>query len=126
MLSRHHTLSNLQELISFTSANGTVLSIPLQIGTKFHHFGVLLLKDRNGTVDNIIHKRNNDPERINTVILKEWLNGSGKQPMTWEIIVFLHFRPNREIRDSRRLTYYSIDREYIQKYSKEHGDAQNK
>ena len=82
------TTPNLPELISFTSANGTVLSIPSQIGTKFHQISLLLLKDRNGTtVDNIIYKHNNDPERINTEILKEWLNGSGKQPVTWEIFI---------------------------------------
>ena len=65
-----------------------MLNIPLQTGTKFFQFGLLLLEDRNGTtVDNIIYKHNNDPERINTEILKEWLNGSGKQPVTWEILI---------------------------------------
>ena len=82
------TTPNLPELISFTCANGTVLNIPLQIGTKFFLFGPLLLKDSNGTtVDNIIYKHNNDPVQINTEILKEWLNGSGKQPVTWEILI---------------------------------------
>ena len=81
------TTPNLPELISFTCANGTVLSIPSQIGTRFFQFGPLLLKDRNGTiVDNIVHRHNDDPERINTEILKKWLNGSGKQPVTWEIL----------------------------------------
>ena len=65
-----------------------MLNIPLQIGTKFYQFGLLLLKDSNGTtVDNIIYKHNNDPVQINTEILKEWLNGSGKQPVTWEILI---------------------------------------
>ena len=65
-----------------------MLNIPLQIGTKFYQFGLLLLEDRNGTtVDNIIFKHNNDPVQINTEILKEWLNGSGKQPVTWEILI---------------------------------------
>ena len=66
-----------------------MLNIPLQIGTKFFLFGPpLLLKDSNGTtVDNIIHKHNNDPAQINTEILKEWLNESGKQPVTWEILI---------------------------------------
>ena len=82
------TTPNLPELILFTCANGKVLNIPLQIGTKFYQFGLLLLKDSNGTtVDNIIFKHNNDPVQINTEILKEWLNGSGKQPMTWEILI---------------------------------------
>ena len=82
------TKPDLPELILFTCANGTVLNIPLQIGTNFFQFGPLLLEDRNGTtVDNIIFKHNSDPERINTEILKEWLNGSGKQFVTWEILI---------------------------------------
>ena len=33
------------------------------------------------------HKNLNDPERINTEILQEWLTGSGKQPVNWTTLV---------------------------------------
>ena len=33
------------------------------------------------------HKHSNDAERINTEILKEWLTGRGKQPVTWATLV---------------------------------------
>lgn len=61
-----------------------MINIPEEIATKYHQFGILLLDDRTGSRVNIItHKHSNDAERINTKILEEWLNGRGKQPVTW-------------------------------------------
>ena len=33
------------------------------------------------------HKHSNDAERINIEVLKQWLTGRGKQPVTWAILV---------------------------------------
>ena len=33
------------------------------------------------------HKRLNDAERINVDILKKWLSGRGRQPVTWTTLV---------------------------------------
>ena len=60
--------------------------------------------------------------------------GSNSPIFPWVAISF-HSSPNiefytlktsREPQDLRGLTYYSIDRTYIQKYFKEYGNAQNK
>ena len=33
------------------------------------------------------HKHLNDAERINIEILKQWLTGRGKQPVTWATLI---------------------------------------
>ena len=65
-----------------------MLNIPVEIATKYVHFGTLLLDDRTGSrVKTMAHKKHYDPEQINTEILQEWLTGKGKQPVTWAILV---------------------------------------
>ena len=36
---------------------------------------------------NMAHQFQNDPERINEEILRQWLSGKGKQPVTWATLV---------------------------------------
>ena len=58
------------------------------VGTKYVAFGALLLDDSTGArVKNMAHKHLNDAEPINTEILQQWLNESGKQPVTWAALV---------------------------------------
>ena len=77
----------LPQLLSFPCAERKV-NIPVEIGTKYVRFGTLLLEDANGAkVSNMEHKYQRDPERINTEILREWLNGKGKQPVTWATVI---------------------------------------
>ena len=48
---------------------------------------MFLLDDPNGTkVDNIEFKHRGDPERINREILKKWVTGREKKPVTWETL----------------------------------------
>ena len=76
------------DLVSFTHADGTKVCIAEEIGTKYERFGILLLQDRTGAnVRNIAHRCSNDPERINTEILQQWLAGMGKLPVTWATLV---------------------------------------
>ena len=71
------------ELLNFTIA-GKRVSIATEVGTKYVRFGTILLQDTTGSrVKNMAHKHLNDPERINTDILQEWLAGRGKLPVTW-------------------------------------------
>ena len=35
----------------------------------------------------VIHKYNNDAEQINQEILEQWIDGKGKQPVTWGALV---------------------------------------
>ena len=65
-----------------------MVSVPVEIATKYVQFGTFLLDDRNGSrVKIMAHKHLNDAERINTEILEEWLTGRGKQPVTWATLV---------------------------------------
>ena len=59
-----------------------------QISTKFSAFGVLLLEDScNGAViDAITHKHHHDPDQINHDVLKRWLRGEGRKPVTWKTL----------------------------------------
>ena len=60
----------------------------MEIGTKYVQFGTFLLVDSTGSrIETMAHKHLNDAERINTEILKEWLTGRGKQPVTWATLI---------------------------------------
>jgi len=46
------------------------------------------LNDQTGAkITAIEQKRLNDAEKINIDILKEWLQGKGKKPVTWQTLV---------------------------------------
>ena len=61
-----------------------MVSIPVEVATKYVQFGTFLLEDRTGSrVKIMAHKNYNDAEQINTEILQEWLTGRGKQPVNW-------------------------------------------
>ena len=82
------TNPTLPELLKFTCPNGRVVSIPVEIATKYVQFGTFLLDDRNGSrVKIIARKHHYDAEQINIEILQEWLIGRGKQPVTWATLV---------------------------------------
>ena len=78
----------LQELLKFKCTDGRVVNIPVEIGTKYVSFGVLLLDDKTGSRVNIIaHKHLNDAERINIDILHTWLSEDSKQLVNWKKLV---------------------------------------
>ena len=64
------------------------MSIPIEIATKYDQFGTFLLDDSTGSrVETIAHRHHYDPELINMKILKEWLTGRGKHPVTWATLI---------------------------------------
>ena len=78
----------LPELLKFTCTDGRVVSIPVEIATKYKTFGTFLLEDDRGArVDIITCECRERAEDINTKILQEWLNGRGKQPVTWATLI---------------------------------------
>ena len=78
----------LPELLRFTCADERKINIAKQIGDEYKTFGTLLLKDDNGKkVRSMESKHQNDPPKINALILEEWLNGSGEQPVTWATLI---------------------------------------
>ncbi len=75
------------EFLKFPSAHGSI-NIPQKISTSFRRFGVFLLDDDTGSrVEALIHHHREDAEAINMAILREWLQGRGRQPVTWETLV---------------------------------------
>ena len=63
------------------------VSIPLRIGQKYWHFGILLLQDNTGNiVESIEYESQKNAEMINLKILKKWVNGTGL-PVTWDILI---------------------------------------
>lgn len=51
-------------------------------------FGQLLLEDNTLTeVHSITGNHSDDIERINTEILKQWITGKGKHPVTWKTLI---------------------------------------
>ncbi len=77
----------LPELLRFDGRHATI-NIPQQISIKFKKFGVFLLNDATGArVDALVHQHREDAEAINQAVLQEWLQGMGKQPVTWRTLV---------------------------------------
>ena len=63
------------------------INIPQEIGVKYHQFGPFLLDDSNGArTRNIAYKNREDSELVNIEILKEWITGRGKHPVTWKTL----------------------------------------
>ena len=77
----------MMELIRFRGRSRRI-NIPQEIITKYYQFGVLLLKDATGArIESIIHNHTRDAEQISLEIFKQWLNGEGEQPVTWQTLV---------------------------------------
>lgn len=77
----------LPELLKFTCA-GKTINIVKEIGNKYKYFGTFLLEDNYGQkVTSMESQHHSDSSKINTLILEEWLNGRGKQPVTWATLV---------------------------------------
>ena len=63
------------------------INIPLRIGQKYWHFGILLLQDNTGNmVETIEYECQKNAEMINLKILKKWINGTGL-PVTWDVLI---------------------------------------
>ena len=74
------------ECIRFQGRQRTI-NIPREIGTNYYYFGLHLLDDPNGTrVRNLELEYRQNAERINTEILREWVIGRGKKPVTWKTL----------------------------------------
>ena len=65
-----------------------MINIAVEISTKYHQFGTVLLDDRTGSkVRSLEYEHHYNVERINTAILREWLTGRGKEPVNWATLV---------------------------------------
>ena len=81
------TQPSLLALRNFTVKDKSI-DIAEKIGTDYERFGTLLLNDSDGTkVKNIEASKHKDPVPITVEILKQWLQGKGKKPITWRTLV---------------------------------------
>ena len=66
------------------SIGGRQVNIIERISTKYYEFGTFILEDDNGDkMDAIVEHCREDPNKINRQVLKRWLNGEGKKPVSW-------------------------------------------
>ena len=74
----------MSEVTSFHCPNGSQLNIAVEVSVNYSEFGAQLLDDPTGArVRNIERAKLKDPKEINTEILREWLRGGERQPVTW-------------------------------------------
>ena len=63
------------------------IDIAKKIATDYKLFGTQLLKDSDGGEVHIIELKHGDPVDITVEILKQWLKGKGRMPITWQTLV---------------------------------------
>ena len=64
------------------------IDIAADIGTDYSKLGTLLLDDNSGKkVDNIVKSKLGDSVDIAVAILKDWVEGKGRTPVTWQTLV---------------------------------------
>ena len=64
------------------------MDLTIEIGPEYKRFGTLLLKDKKGNkVKNIEVSERGDPVDITVEILRQWLIGKGRKPVTWQTLV---------------------------------------
>ena len=74
-------------MYNFPSREKTI-DIPEKISTEYREFGTLLLDDDDGAkVCNIVKEFRDNAKEINAEILRQWIQGKGKQPVTWRTLI---------------------------------------
>ena len=64
------------------------IDIAAKIGTDYELFGTFLLQDNDGNkVKTIERSERGDSLRITVEILRQWLQGNGKLPVSWQTLV---------------------------------------
>jgi len=77
----------LDDLLHFPVTNGHI-DLPEKIGADYVKFGILLLEDKNGhEVKGIEASKRFVPVDITVEILRYWLKGKGRKPVTWQTLV---------------------------------------
>ena len=71
-----------------TSPGDGGLRIIERIGAKYRALGILLLDDKNGVkTEAAVASHPQQPATITHSILSSWLNGRGKEPVTWATFI---------------------------------------
>ena len=81
------TVPKMTELIKCVGQKGRH-NIPEEIGTDYFNFGIFLLNDKTGTkITAFEWEYQKHSEAINREILRQWLEGRGKYPVTWATLI---------------------------------------
>lgn len=63
------------------------LEVPQKVGKNYEKFGIILLNDKDGTIVAVIENDANfQSEKIVRKILKNWIQGMGKE-VTWKSLI---------------------------------------
>ena len=77
----------LEQLIDFKTTTGSENVVKL-IGTDYNLLGAFLLQDKAGTVtDAIADEHHHNAFKVNYHILKQWIQGKGRQPVQWSTLI---------------------------------------
>lgn len=63
------------------------MNLAKKIGSDYMTFGVLLLEDDGEQISAIENELKCNAEKINLRVLQLWVQGKGKQPVTWATLV---------------------------------------
>ncbi len=78
----------LPQIINLSLPDGSTLDLTQQIGTRYNQFGILLLNDKTGArISSIETKHRENVQEINLEVLKLWINGEGRKPISWNTVV---------------------------------------
>ena len=84
---KKHDWPSLPLLLEFPSNAGNV-NVMECIGTNYEILGTLLLNDNTGAITAaIVDECRRNAFRINYQILQQWIQGRGRQPVTWDTLV---------------------------------------
>ena len=85
------TKPKLSELCSLKCRDGSKIEIITSIAPMWKDFGVLLEFDDDGTKMNLIeaNQRVNGPAACCTEMFQTWLQGAGRQPVSWDLVIEL-------------------------------------
>ena len=76
----------MDQLLNFKDGTSKI-NIPQRISIKYSNFGTQLLRGDFRYIQSLEQQYSRDSEKINTVILQEWLGGKGKEPKSWATLV---------------------------------------
>ena len=77
----------LPQLINFHNRTGERINIMQRVGTQYTDLGLILLNDKDGSiVEQITSEYQLNAVNIMREILKRWIRGEGKQPVTWKTL----------------------------------------
>ena len=77
----------LPKLLNFKTSSGTV-NIAKRIGADYNLLGIFLLQDEDGTItDAIADEHHHNAFKVNYEILKQWIQGKGRQPVQWSTLI---------------------------------------